>query len=104
MRRDLEKETWAWRPKGGPPEQFANLPKHVGGNVVLLRTNTSSVVKSSFGTDIPALTFGYPGVMLHHMSMGVETWRSTAKRQLWSLLLRRKVMVMGVEAILGSSL
>ena len=38
-------------------------------------------------------------VRLQCVSMGVEIWRSIAKRQQWWLLLRRNVMVMGVMAI-----
>ena len=47
VNRDLEKDTWRGRPKGGTPEHFAALAKHVDGSVVLLR----SIVTSGFGID-----------------------------------------------------
>ena len=57
VHRDLEKETWGARPAGGLPKHCARLAEHVSGNVVLLRTNTHSIVTSSFGMDTP-LTSG----------------------------------------------
>ena len=46
VNRDLEKGTWGARPQGGLPLHFASLAEHVSGSVVLLRTNTYSIVAS----------------------------------------------------------
>ena len=51
VNKDLERGTWGARPQGGLPEHFASLAKHLGGRVVLLRTNTYNIVASSFGID-----------------------------------------------------
>ena len=51
MNGDLERGTWGARPQGGLPDHFACLAKHVGGSLVLLRTNTYSIVTSAFGMD-----------------------------------------------------
>ena len=51
MNRDLEKETWGGQPKGGLPDYFGSLAKHVDGSVPLLRTNTFSIATSRFGMD-----------------------------------------------------
>ena len=59
---------------GGLPDRCASLANHIGGNVVLLRTNTYSIVTSSFGEPQPQhlLLCGDRGKMFHLSSMGVE--------------------------------
>ena len=63
VNRNLETGTWGARPQGGLPEHLASLVKHLGGSVVLLRTNTYSIVASSFGTDsaLTSATVWVPG-------------------------------------------
>ena len=104
VNRNLETGTWGARPQGGLPEHFASLVKHLGGSVVLLRTNTYSIVASSFGTDsaLTSATVWVPGREAPPVPMDVEIWRSIAKgRQWWLLLRRNNVIFMGVVAISG---
>ena len=102
VHKDLGKETWGDRPEGGVPQHFPGSAKQVAGNVMLLRTNTCSIVTSSFGMDTPlTLPSGYLDVKPHCVSMGVEIWRSNAVSQQWWLLLKQNVVVRGVEAIFG---
>ena len=63
VNRDLERGTWGSRLKGSLPEHFASLAQHVSGTVVLLRTNTYSIVASSGGMDtaLTSATVGVPG-------------------------------------------
>ena len=51
VHKHLNKETRGGCPQGALLQHFASLAKHVVGNVVLLRTNTYSIVTSSSGMD-----------------------------------------------------
>ena len=50
-------------PRRGLPEHFGRLAKHVGGNVVMLRTNTYNILTSSIGMDtvLTSATIWLPG-------------------------------------------
>ena len=63
MNRNLERGTWGAGPQGGLPDHFASRAKHVGGSVVLLRTNMYNIVPLSFGTDsaLTSATVWVPG-------------------------------------------
>ena len=49
--RDVEKDTRGERPGRYSPQQSGSLANHIGGNAVLLRTDTYIIVTSSFGMD-----------------------------------------------------
>ena len=74
LHRDLQKETWGACLQGGLPEHLDSLVEHVVGNAVLLRTNTYSIVTSSFGMDT-TLTFATMWVPGREASVCPWVWR-----------------------------
>ena len=66
--------TWTW---GGLPDYFRSLATHIDVKVVLLRTNTQSIIGQGFGTNI-SVTFaavwspGMAEAKVHHTTHEME--------------------------------